>query len=218
MVLLLTSPDALTTTCTGVVTAVSGSQYVTLTGASLAAGATCTVSINVIGANDGVQINSVTVSSDNGGTGNTATAQITVGDAFSINYAANLNVGDSFVNITNSGSDVASGVSQNICVNLYVFDPAEELIGCCSCSVTPNALQSVSVVNALINKPLTPNIPTAIVIKAIATVGATCNPSAIDPGSLASGLKSWRSTLHLNTSLTATTYATAETALLGRPL
>jgi hypothetical protein len=74
------------------------------------------------------------------------------------------------------------------------------------------------VVNALINKPLTPNIPTAIVIKAIATAGATCNPSIIAPDSLASGLKSWRATLHQNTSLAATTYSTTETPFSGATL
>ena len=44
-------------------------------------------------------------------------------DAFQIDYAANLNVGDSFVNFTNSGATVFSGTSQNICINLYTFDP-----------------------------------------------------------------------------------------------
>ena len=44
-----------------------------------------------------------------------------------MNYAANLNIGDSFVDFTNSGADNGA----NICVNLYAFDPAEELIGCC---------------------------------------------------------------------------------------
>ena len=139
-------------------------------------------------------------------------------DTFQVRHATNLNMGDSFVDFTNSGATVANGQSSNLCANLYTFDPQEEMVSCCTCSVTPNALQSVSVVNALINKPLTPNIPTAIVIKAIATAGASCNPSVIDPGTLASGLKSWRATLHQNTSLTAVTYATAETPLLGATL
>jgi len=53
-------------------------------------------------------------------------------DTFQIKYAANLNIGDSFVNFTNSGATVANGVSQNLCINLYTFDPQEELISCCT--------------------------------------------------------------------------------------
>jgi hypothetical protein len=175
-------------------------------------------SVNVTGTNDGTLTNSVAVNSTNGGTGNAATAQITVGDAFAVSYAANLNIGDSFVDFTNTGSDVASSSSQNICVNLYAFDPAEELIGCCSCLVTPNGLQSVSVLHSLINNPLTASVPTAIVIKAIATVGERCNPSVVTAESLASSLKSWRATLHRNTSIPMVTYSLTENALIGATL
>src|SRR5277367_2364490 len=89
-----------------------------------------------------------------------------VSDIFQISYAANLNIGDSFVNITNSGAttltvmglglDPVDGTSQNICANLYVFDPAEELISCCTCLVTPNGLLSLSVLKSLVSNPLTP--------------------------------------------------------------
>src|SRR5271168_3367015 len=99
-------------------------------------------------------------------------------DVFQIDYAANLNIGDSFVNFTNSGANVANGVSQNLCINLYTFDPQEELISCCTCSVTPNGLVSLSVVKSLISNPLTPANPTAVVIKAVASTGA-CNASSV---------------------------------------
>src|SRR5271168_543713 len=108
-------------------------------------------------------------------------------DIFQIKYAANLNVGDSFLNFTNSGATVVNGVSSNLCINLYTFDPQEELISCCTCSVTPNGLVSLSVLKSLISNPLTPAIPTAVVIKAIATTSdQACNPSA--PGSFNHGL------------------------------
>ena len=48
-------------------------------------------------------------------------------DIFQVKYAANLNIGDSFVDITNTGATVAAGASRNICANIYTFDPAEEL-------------------------------------------------------------------------------------------
>ena len=59
-------------------------------------------------------------------------------DSYQIRYAANLNIGDSFVDVTNNG---ASG--GNICVNVYTFDQSEELLACCSCFVTPNGLAGI---------------------------------------------------------------------------
>ena len=129
-------------------------------------------------------------------------------DTFQIKYAANLNIGDSYVNFTNSGATVANGVSQNLCVNLYPFDPQEELISCCQCSVTPNGLVSLSVIKSLISNPLTPAIPTSVVIKAVASTGV-CNASAV--ATLAHGLLGWGTTLHQNTSTATPTYAVTET-------
>jgi hypothetical protein len=76
--LVIASPPSLTNTCGGTATAVAGSSSVSLSGGTLAAGASCTVSVNVTGTTAGVKNNSVTVSSANGGTGNTATASLTV--------------------------------------------------------------------------------------------------------------------------------------------
>jgi len=129
-------------------------------------------------------------------------------DTFQINYAANLNAGDSFVNFTNSGATVTNGVSQNLCANMYTFDPSEELISCCGCMVTPNGLDSVTV-NSLISNPLTPAIPPNAVIKIVATSDPTCNPSSVT--TLAHGLLSWGTTLHQNTSTAGITYSVTET-------
>jgi hypothetical protein len=131
-------------------------------------------------------------------------------DVFQIDYAANLNIGDSFVNFTNSGASASNGVSQNLCINLYTFDPQEELISCCTCSVTPNGLVSLSVIKSLISNPLTPAIPTAVVIKAVASTG-TCNASSVTVDSFAPGLLGWGTTLHQNTSTAAPTYSVTET-------
>src|SRR5271169_6246102 len=117
-------------------------------------------------------------------------------DTFQVRYAANLNIGDSVVDITNTGATVANGVSQNLCANIYTFDPAEELISCCACSITPNGLQSLSVRNDLISNTLTPAVPTSVVIKLVATAGGACNASSPTAGSLASGLRAWGTTIH----------------------
>ena len=76
--LVVATPNNLNTTCSGTATAVAGSSSVSLTGASLAPGASCTVSVNVQGTTAGVKNNSVQVTSTNGGTGNTSNASITV--------------------------------------------------------------------------------------------------------------------------------------------
>ena len=76
--LVVATPNNLNTTCSGTATAVAGSSSVSLSGASLAPGASCTVSINVQGTTAGVKNNSVQVTSTNGGTGNTSNASITV--------------------------------------------------------------------------------------------------------------------------------------------
>lgn len=109
-------------------------------------------------------------------------------DAFQVRYAANLNLGDSVIDLTNAGSSNGA----NICVNVYVFDPGEEEVACCTCTVTPNGLNSMSV-KALVSNTLTPAKPTSAVIKLLATTG-TCNAGS--PGALAAGMRAWGTTLH----------------------
>jgi len=120
---------------------------------------------------------------------------------FQISYATNLLVGDSYVTLTNSGasSSVPFPIQNgNLCVNVYTYDPAEELIACCSCSVTPNGLAFLSVRNDLINNTLTPAIPSSVVIKLLSTVStATCNPATAGNtgNALATGMLAWGTTL-----------------------
>jgi hypothetical protein len=110
-------------------------------------------------------------------------------DSFQVRYASNLNIGDSVINVTNNGASAG-----NICVNVYTFDPAEELVSCCTCSVTPNALQSISVRGSLTSNPLTPAIPTSVVIKLISSTGGACNASSVT--GLAAGMRAWGTTIH----------------------
>ncbi len=125
-------------------------------------------------------------------------------DAFQIDYASNLNIGDSVVNITNAGTVNGADPLGEICANVYTFDPAEELISCCTCLVTPNGLDSLSDQTDLISNTLTPGVPTSIVIKLVATlpVAGVCNAGnggiAFLPGQLAPGMRAWATTLHNN--------------------
>src|SRR5947207_840449 len=60
---------------------------------------------------------------------------------YQVKYAANLDLQDAVVNVTNTGAAV--GASQDICVNTYTFAYDEQLISCCTCQVTRNALWSL---------------------------------------------------------------------------
>ncbi len=78
--LVLATPNGLTGTCgSGIVTAAAGSGAVSLAAGTIAASASCTFSVNVTATAGGNLVNRTgAVSATNGGTGNTATASITV--------------------------------------------------------------------------------------------------------------------------------------------
>jgi len=124
-------------------------------------------------------------------------------DVYQVGYAANLNIGDSIVNITNAGSEGGFEPSGNICANVYVFDPDQQLIACCACPLTPNHLKNLSVKNDLISNTLTPGVPTSVTVAIAATKGGTCNaalgnifgtpPQGV---SAAAGLRAWFVTIH----------------------
>jgi hypothetical protein len=131
-------------------------------------------------------------------------------DAFQVRYASNLNIGDSVINITNAGTaNTAAGALTNICVNVYTFSPDEQLVSCCACNVTPNALVSLSARSDLISNTLTPAQPTSIVVKLVSTVQATCNAATVTAAALAPGMRAWGTTLHATP--TAGQFAVTET-------
>src|SRR3954468_7829076 len=80
-------------------------------------------------------------------------AQVSTDNAFQVRYASNLNVGDSVINITNTGarggvanqSGTTASIGGAICANVFTFSPDEQLISCCSCPVTPDGLVFLSV-------------------------------------------------------------------------
>jgi hypothetical protein len=129
----------------------------------------------------------------------------TVDTSFQVRYASNLNIGDSVINISNSGAQGAglnAGTSASttgaLCVNVYAFSPDEQMISCCSCPVTPNGLVSLSARQDLISNTLTPAVPTSIVVKLYSTlpVSGSCSNSAAAPGIAATGMLAWGTTVH----------------------
>ena len=68
---------------------------------------------------------------------------------YQVNYASNLNLGDSVVNIVNSGTSAGSNIPivggntyGDICANIYIYAPDQELAACCTCLASPNSLHS----------------------------------------------------------------------------
>jgi hypothetical protein len=135
--------------------------------------------------------------------------------AVSVSYAVNLKSGDSFINISNRGelgavttqSGTTAAVPGSICANVFAFDPAEELLACCSCPVTPDGLVSLSAQKDLLANALYATTPTSISITLVATipVANSCANAAstVNTAALAPGLTAWSTTLHSNTSTSA---------------
>jgi hypothetical protein len=141
--------------------------------------------------------------------------------AFQVRYAANLQFGESYINIVNTGANGAAlmgpgfgGSTGNICVNVYAFDSGEELISCCSCLVTPDQVVNLGVNRDLTSKTLTGVVPNSVTVKLLASsVNATsCTNTAgtITPADVTlSGMAAWGTTLHATP---AGAFATTETA------
>ena len=115
---------------------------------------------------------------------------------YQVGYAANLNLGNSVINLTNTGF-----TGGNLCVNAYAFDTQEEQISCCSCLVTPDGMNSLSVNSDLISNPLTPTIPTSITVALVTSQPSLdpagrptiCNPAS--PNAISLGTLAWGTTL-----------------------
>ncbi|HEV3333477.1 MAG TPA: hypothetical protein VG096_20980 [Bryobacteraceae bacterium] len=122
---------------------------------------------------------------------------LTPPDAFQVRYAANLGAGQSVIDLTNAGSNGGSDATDYICANVYVFAQDQQLISCCTCQLSPNDLQTLSVQNDLINNTLTPGVPTGVTVALLATDDTgkkACD--ATNPGTPVSGLRAWGTTLH----------------------
>ena len=125
----------------------------------------------------------------------------TLDGGFQVRHAVGLSAtNDTVVNFTNTGASWGEVLtlnlngapntpvvnsSGNICVNVYVFTPDEQLQECCSVLVTPNALWSASGFKQLTNSPVgtSPLGMSSVVIKMMATstnsgVSPTCPTKA----------------------------------------
>lgn len=111
-------------------------------------------------------------------------------DTLKVDYFSNANTAgapDGTVRLTNVGTS-----GGNICADIFVYDPSQELSECCSCLITPNGLLTLSVNKALTANPLTGvtlNTGTISIVSARPTAGACPLPTtAIAP---VAGVRSW---------------------------
>jgi CO/xanthine dehydrogenase FAD-binding subunit len=124
-------------------------------------------------------------------------------DAYQVKYFANLTAlsgAGNVIDLTNAGTVGGNDVTDYICANIYTFDQAQELISCCYCPLSPNALASLNVETDLVATPvsLTPGIPSGVTVGLVATADygpGTCNAAA--PGFLVPGLRAWGTTVHI---------------------
>jgi uncharacterized repeat protein (TIGR01451 family) len=232
--LAVATPNGVNGSCGGgIITATPGSGSISLISATLAAGASCTFSVNVTAA-----------------IGNVA-------GSFLVGYAANLQAGESLINITNTGANGASLLGPgfgpavgNVCVNVYAFDPSEELVSCCSCLVTPDQTVNLGVNRDLLSNPeiesiggvpvsytsvtvkllatlaggglltnITGNVTSsnggigntasAQILSGVASAGCTNSAATVTSAALANGVAAWHTTLHATP--TAGSFTTTET-------
>jgi hypothetical protein len=123
-------------------------------------------------------------------------------DTFKVSYFANnLETDSNTVRVTNVGTS-----GGNVCADIYVFDPNQELSECCSCLVTPDGLLELSVHFDLTDNPLTGvSLDTgAIKIVSAAVSGGACSlPTAPKP---VSGVRAWATHLQNNNTDTETEF------------
>jgi hypothetical protein len=128
---------------------------------------------------------------------------------------------DYFINANTSGAPVAvvqltnTGYSGgNICADVFVYDPHEELQECCSCLLSPNDLRTLSVNVDLTANTVTHVVPTTGSIRIVAakpTAGACPLPTGgVTP--VATTLRTWATHIQTGNQITE---AAGQDATLG---
>jgi len=107
-----------------------------------------------------------------------------VADTLKVDYFSNANTSgapDGTVHIVNPGTTY-----ETLCADIYVFDDSQEMSECCSCSLSPNSIRTISVNTDLTSNPLTGKILSHGALK---VVSSTCG----DPAKIAATptLRSW---------------------------
>src|SRR5579884_233469 len=156
--LVVSTPSGLTSSCGGTTTAAAGSASIALVGGTLAANASCTISVNVTGVAVGVDSNTTSAISSNesgaGNTSNTATIAILGPPAITKAFGAasiNLNATTSLTfTVSNPNSTVALtgvGFGDTLPTGLAVAKPNGLTGACGTGTITTGSVSGASVVN-----------------------------------------------------------------------
>jgi len=135
-----------------------------------------------------------------------AAAKYAPPDTLRVDYFSNANTSgapDATVHIVNPGTTYAT-----ICADIYVFDDHQEMSECCSCSLSPDSIRTLSVNTDLTSNPLTGKILSHGALK---IVSSTCgDASKINP---TPAVKSWAT--HIQTSNFTITEGESQIATLS---
>ena len=105
-------------------------------------------------------------------------AQAIAPDTFKLNFVVPVG-GD--VLLTNAGTTA----HHDLCADIYIFDPNQEMAECCSCEVTPNGLLATTVSDLINNNTLTGDTLSIALLKVVssATTGSKGNicPNFVTP-------------------------------------
>lgn len=118
----------------------------------------------------------------------------TTPDVYQLTYFRNAQgaVPDTAIDVVDPGTN---GLG-NMCVNVYVFTPDEELAECCSCPITHNQVLEFSVNVNLTANPANGRTVHNGVIKIVASAEApSCNAGAANLAPVAT-LRSWKTAFH----------------------
>jgi hypothetical protein len=133
---------------------------------------------------------------------------------------------DYFINANTSGDKVAvvqltnTGYSGgNICADVFVFDPEEEMQECCSCLLTPNDLRTLSVNVDLTSNTLTHDVITTGSIRVVSAQvngSGSCPLPTTEITPVSYTLRAWAT--HIQTSDTITEAASQDATLSSSEL
>jgi len=110
--------------------------------------------------------------------------------AYNVGYYVNAQMGfpDAQLHVGDPGStggfgsgDPTKVAGGDLCANIYVFTPDQQLAECCSCRVTPNGMQGFSLGNDLTANPLTADVPHSGAIKIVSSFGGGDRGAGLPP-------------------------------------